>query len=57
VFEQFPLALDPPPSELALTKFLDTVGRGAKEAARVEVPFETIAPPAAKFWTRTAAAT
>ena len=52
VFQQFPLTLDPPPSELALTKILDTVGRGAKEAARVEVPFETIAPPAAKFWSQ-----
>jgi len=50
VFEQFPLTLDPPPSEQALTHILDKVGRGAKEAARVEVPFETIIPPPGKFW-------
>lgn len=52
VFEQFPLTVDPPPSETALTSILDRVGRGAKEAARVEVPFETIAPPAGKFWSQ-----
>ncbi|QOV91626.1 FtsK/SpoIIIE domain-containing protein [Humisphaera borealis] len=50
VFEQFPLTLEPPPSEGALTRILDKVGKGAKEAARVEVPFETIAPPPGKFW-------
>jgi S-DNA-T family DNA segregation ATPase FtsK/SpoIIIE len=50
VFAQFPLAVDPPPSEDRLTRICDVVGRGAKEAARVEVPFETIAPPAGKLW-------
>ena len=50
VFSQFPLTPDEPPSELALTRILDTVGKAAKEAARVEVPFETIAPPAGQFW-------
>ncbi|HEX8913131.1 MAG TPA: FtsK/SpoIIIE domain-containing protein, partial [Humisphaera sp.] len=52
VFEQFPLAFDPPPSELALTKILDKVGKAAKEAARVEVPFDTIAPKPEQFWTQ-----
>ena len=50
VFGQFPLAVDPPPSEDRLTKICDVVGRGAKDAARVEVPFETIAPPIGKLW-------
>jgi energy-coupling factor transporter ATP-binding protein EcfA2 len=50
VFEQFPLRVDQPPSEDRLTQICDVVGRAAKEAARVEVPFETIAPPAGKIW-------
>src|SRR5439155_13186037 len=44
VFKQFPLLLDAPPSEDFLTRIMDLVGRGAKEAKRVEVPFSTIAP-------------
>jgi len=52
VFKQFPLALDPPPAEDFLTRILDVVGVRAKEAKRVEVNFDTIAPPAEKFWSR-----
>jgi DNA segregation ATPase FtsK/SpoIIIE, S-DNA-T family len=55
IFRQFPLRLDPPPSEEALTQILDKVGRGAKEANRVEVSFSTIAPKPEQFWTRSAA--
>jgi S-DNA-T family DNA segregation ATPase FtsK/SpoIIIE len=55
VFEQFPMSFDPPPSELALTKILDKVGKAAKEAARVEVPFDTIAPKPEQFWTQDSA--
>jgi hypothetical protein len=55
VFRQFPLVLDAPPSEEFLTKLMDIVGRAAKEAKRVEVPFTSIAPPAEKFWTATSA--
>ena len=51
VFRQFPLTLDPPPSEEFLTRILDVVGRRAKEANRVEVSFDSIAPPKEKFWT------
>jgi flagellar biosynthesis GTPase FlhF len=50
VFRQFPLTLDAPPSEEFATRLLNVVGREAKLAQRVEVPFETIAPPAEKFW-------
>ena len=50
VFRQFPLTLDTPPAEEFLTRVLHVVGRYAKEAKRVEVPFETIAPPPDKFW-------
>jgi DNA segregation ATPase FtsK/SpoIIIE-like protein len=51
VFRRFPLVLDAPPSEDFLTRIMDLVGRGAKEAKRVEVPFSTIAPKPEKMWT------
>ncbi|HZN66835.1 MAG TPA: FtsK/SpoIIIE domain-containing protein [Tepidisphaeraceae bacterium] len=51
VFGQFPLVLDRPPGEEFLTRTLDVVGRYAKEANRVEVSFDSIAPHGpAKFW-------
>ncbi len=51
IFRQFPLKLDPPPSEDDLTKIMHIVGKGAKNANRVEVPFETIAPQLpSDFW-------
>jgi len=53
VFSQFPLALDAPPGETLLTRLLDVVGREAKEARRVEVPFEAIAPAPEQIWSRT----
>src|SRR5687768_3332012 len=51
VFEQFPLTLDSPPPEETLMRLLDAVGKHAKEAKRVEVPFDNIVPPEDKFWT------
>jgi energy-coupling factor transporter ATP-binding protein EcfA2 len=54
VFRQFPLAVDPPPGEEFLNRILDVVGRGAKEANRVEVPFDSIAPSKEKFWSGSA---
>jgi DNA segregation ATPase FtsK/SpoIIIE, S-DNA-T family len=51
VFRQFPLSIDPPPGEEFLTRILDVVGRRAREANRVEVSFDSIAPPKEKFWT------
>jgi DNA segregation ATPase FtsK/SpoIIIE, S-DNA-T family len=50
VFRQFPLTLDPAPAEDDLTKIMHIVGRGARNANRVEVPFETIAPDNGEFW-------
>jgi hypothetical protein len=50
VFRRFPLQLDDAPAEGSLTALLQRVGRFAKEANRVEVPFSTIAPPAEKMW-------
>src|SRR6266850_5733295 len=37
---------------LPISRILDVVGIRAKEAKRVEVNFDTIAPPAEKFWSR-----
>ncbi len=51
MFSQFPLDIDPPPSEEWLTRTMDIVGRHAKEAKRVEVSFDTIAPHLDEFWT------
>ena len=56
VFRQFPLTIDPPPSEELLRQLLDKIGRGAKEAKRVELPFESIAPNAEQFWSRSSSA-
>ena len=51
VFKRFPLRMDPPPSEELLTRLMDLVGKSAKEAKRVEVPFQSIAPTDDQFWT------
>ncbi len=50
-FEQEPHILDaPPPPEIA-TKLIQIAGQKAKDAKRVEVPFEYIAPAFEKWWT------
>ena len=55
VFKQFPLKLDSPPSEDTLTNMMDVIGREARHAARVEVPFWQIAPKTEEdFWSRSA---
>ncbi len=51
---RFPLVLDDPPSEEMLTQIMHQVGRGAKDALRVEVPFDSIVPPVGQRWTRDA---
>ena len=50
VFRQFPLVLDPPPSEEFLTRILNDVGQRAKDSKRVELAFETIAPKPEEYW-------
>ncbi len=50
VFEKFPLQLDEAPSETTLTRLLQRVGHFAKDAKRVEVPFESIAPDDSQHW-------
>ena len=40
-----------PPTDEELSKILHQVGKGAREAKRVEVAFDLIAPKPAQFWT------
>jgi hypothetical protein len=51
-FGAFPFRLDPPPDDSFLTRLLQVVGKKAKEASRVEVPFEFITPPEVEWWAR-----
>jgi DNA segregation ATPase FtsK/SpoIIIE, S-DNA-T family len=50
-FGSFALRLDASPSPERCTELLDKAGDAAKRAARVEVPFEWIAPPHSDWWT------
>jgi hypothetical protein len=50
-FEPFPLRLEAAPFAEFSTKLLHVVGQKAREAKRVEVPFEFIAPPQESWWT------
>jgi DNA segregation ATPase FtsK/SpoIIIE-like protein len=51
-FGRFPLRLDPAPEADFTTRLLQVVGQKAKEASRVEVPFEFITSPREQWWTR-----
>ncbi|HEY1186461.1 MAG TPA: FtsK/SpoIIIE domain-containing protein, partial [Gemmata sp.] len=55
VLAPFPPALDRPPEPAAVAQLVQRVGKGSKEAARVEVPFEYIAPAPGDVWTGSAA--
>ena len=50
-FEAYPLTLDQPPTDEFATRILNIVGEKAKEAKRVEVSFDFIAPPPDRWWT------
>ncbi|SIN72136.1 FtsK/SpoIIIE family protein [Singulisphaera sp. GP187] len=51
-FSRYPLHLDPPaPAEFA-TRLIVKTGAAARDARRVEVPFEFISPPAELWWTK-----
>jgi len=50
VLSRFPLTLDAPPAETALTQIMHAVGKATAESARVEVPFQTIAPKEPAYW-------
>ncbi len=49
-FAPYPLTLDTPPADDQFTRLLHQVGEAARDANRVEVPFETVAPPRAQWW-------
>ncbi len=55
VFRQFPLSVDSPPTESTLTRLMHAVGNLARDANRVEVPFDTIAPSPERTWSSDAA--
>lgn len=46
-----PFTADSPPDSAAMIGMLKRIGAAARLAGRVEVPFQTIAPPEGKFWT------
>ena len=50
--DDLPFSPDPGPDDELLISLAHQVGRAAREAGRVEVPFETIAPGQDEFWTR-----
>ncbi|HMB06864.1 MAG TPA: FtsK/SpoIIIE domain-containing protein, partial [Isosphaeraceae bacterium] len=50
-FGRFPLKLDAPPEPGRFSKILHDVGEKARDANKVEVPFELIAPPPEQYWT------
>jgi hypothetical protein len=49
-FGRYPLSLDAPPDQTRFSELLHKVGNAARDANRVEVPFEFIAPKPAEFW-------
>ncbi len=50
-FGRYPLSLDAPPDQARFSEILHKVGSAARDANRVEVPFEFIAPKPDQFWT------
>ncbi|MBA4188137.1 MAG: cell division protein FtsK [Planctomycetaceae bacterium] len=55
VLATFPLVLDPPPETGAVTQIVQRIGKASKDAVRVQVPFEYIAPKPGEEWTGNAA--
>jgi DNA segregation ATPase FtsK/SpoIIIE, S-DNA-T family len=50
-FGRYPLTLDGPPDPARFSQILHKVGNAARDANRVEVPFDFIAPKPEQFWT------
>ncbi|QJW99029.1 FtsK/SpoIIIE domain-containing protein [Frigoriglobus tundricola] len=55
VLAAFPPVIDRPPDAATVAALVQRVGKGSKEAARVEVPFEYIAPKPGDVWLGSAA--
>jgi hypothetical protein len=49
-FGRYPLVLDAPPEQERFSELLHVVGNAARDANRVEVPFEFIAPKPEQYW-------
>lgn len=49
-FQAHPLTLDAPPSGEAATRLIQKLGAAARDAKRVEVPFDFIAPSVGDWW-------
>lgn len=49
--QDLPLTLDEPPDDERLNRLIRIIGRKAKDAIRVEVPFTTVACPPDAWWT------
>ncbi|HVJ83909.1 MAG TPA: FtsK/SpoIIIE domain-containing protein, partial [Planctomycetia bacterium] len=54
-FERFPLTLAKPPNAETVTGLMQKIGTLAKDANRVQVPFDMVAPPPEKWWTEDSA--
>ncbi len=54
-FREFPLTVDEPPVDEFATEVLHKIGAGAKDASRVQVPFERICPTPGNVWSRNSA--
>jgi hypothetical protein len=50
VLGPFPMRLDPPPPADFATREIQRIGAAARDAKRVEVPFDFIAPPHDQWW-------
>jgi len=50
VLKRFPLTPDKPPSENVLTNLMHAIGKAGASSARVEVPFQTVAPTDEQLW-------
>lgn len=49
--DRLSLTLDVPPADEEATSIIRTIGQRARHAARVEVPFDYVIPPADRWWT------
>ena len=52
---KWPLTVEQAPSDEVFTKIIQRVGKAAKAAKRVEVPFDRVAPPEDEWWTKSTA--
>jgi S-DNA-T family DNA segregation ATPase FtsK/SpoIIIE len=50
-FAKWPLAVERPPTDEVFTQIIQRVGKAAKAAKRVEVPFDRVAPKEEEWWT------